>query len=78
MSRESNCKFFGYVKVEILSQHPRCWGWAVCKDAADMPLIRSEAAFSSAEDAWNTGKIVLAALERSEPLGHIIGWTTAS
>jgi hypothetical protein len=43
-----------------------------------MPLIRSDAGFSSAEDAWNTGRIVLAALERGEPLGHIIGWTTAS
>lgn len=68
MPRESDRKFFGYVKVEILSHYPRRWGWAVCKDAADIPLIRSDATFFSAEDAWNTGRSVLAALERGDPL----------
>jgi len=78
MSRKPECKFLGYVKVEILSHHPRRWGWAVCKDMVDMPLIRSDATFFSAEDAWNTGRSVLAALEHGESLSQVIAWTTAA
>ena len=78
MSRASDRKFLGYVKVEVLSHHPRRWGWAVCKDIVDMPLIKSDATFFCAEDAWNTGRSVLAALERGEALSRVVAWTTAS
>ena len=77
MPRKSDNKFGGYVKVEVLFHHPRRWGWTVCKDAADMPMIRSDATFFCAEDAWNTGRSVLAALERGEPLSYVADWATA-
>ncbi len=77
MPRKPDHKFFGYIKVEILSHHPRRWGWTVCKDVADTPLLKSDATFFSAEDAWNTGRSVLAALERGEPLSYVADWATA-
>lgn len=57
------CKFFGYVKVELLPQLPRRWVWSVRMDAGDIVTFTSDAPYASAEDAWSAGRRVLNALE---------------
>ncbi len=64
MSRSRPLAFFGYVKIELLSQHPRRWGWKVCKEGGEFVVVASQAIFFSAEEAWRVGRKVLVQLER--------------
>ena len=68
MSRGPNDKFLGYVKVEILTHHPRRWVWRVCKDINHMPVLEAKAPLTCAESAWSAGNKALHALEH--------GWIT--
>jgi hypothetical protein len=61
-------KFFGYVKVELVSRSPRRWGWSIHSDAAEScAAATSDKAFTSAEDAWREGQQALAVLEAGRP-----------
>ena len=64
MPRESECNFIGYVKVEILTHHPRQWTWKVCKHATRLPVLAAKAPLSCAESAWAAGSKALQALEQ--------------
>jgi hypothetical protein len=64
MKRQRDCKFLGYVKVELQSQSPRRWTWTVRRDTSDMVAFRSDAPYACAEDAWRAGQQVLTALEQ--------------
>ena len=67
MQRGSRPKFFGYVKVELVSRSPRQWGWSIHRDGAEFcALATSDRAFASAEDAWREGRRTLAMLEAGE------------
>lgn len=68
MSRGPEQKFLGYVKVEILTHHPRRWTWKVCKDMNHAPVLVAKAPSSCAESAWSAGSKALQALEH--------GWIT--
>jgi hypothetical protein len=64
MQRVQRPKFFGYVKVELVSRSPRLWSWRVESDLADgVPAARSSRAYRCAEDAWHDGRKELIALE---------------
>lgn len=64
MTRGFDLKFLGYVKVEILTHHPRRWIWKVCKDFNHVPVLVARAPLSCAESAWAAGSKALKALER--------------
>ena len=66
MRKKRNCDFYGYVKVELVSQFPRRWSWSVRRDAGDIVTFQSDAPFKCAEDAWAAGRRVLTALENGE------------
>jgi hypothetical protein len=59
-------KFSGYVKVEVLSHHPRRWIWSVCRDGTHSAVMVGRTPLFSAESAWDAGRSALAALERGE------------
>jgi hypothetical protein len=62
MPPEHDCKFLGHVKVELVSQYPRRWGWTIHRDAGGIAVATSDTPFFSAEEAWQTGRQALAAL----------------
>ena len=64
MSLRPGCGFLGYVKVEILSHHPRRWVWKVCKDGTQSCVLAAEAPLSCAESAWDAGTKTLKLLEQ--------------
>jgi len=66
MANEPKIKFFGYVKVEILTRYPRRWIWKVCRDTNDLPVVAAETPLSCAESAWDAGRKILVALEHGE------------
>jgi hypothetical protein len=66
MSDVSDGKFLGYVKVEILTHHPRQWTWKVCKHASHLPVLSAKVPLSCAESAWDAGNKALKALEQSK------------
>ena len=73
MSRSRRPEFFGYVKIELLTQFPRRWGWKVCKEGGEFVVIASQALFLSAEEAWRAGREVLAQLERGATAKELYG-----
>ena len=75
MPRTRPPAFFGYVKIELLSQYRRRWGWKVCKEGGEFVMIASDATFLSAEEAWRAGREVLARLERGETVMALRGAT---
>lgn len=57
-------KFFGYVKVSLISRSPRRWGWSIHSDGVEShAAVEAEHTYRSAEDAWRDGRKALAALE---------------
>jgi hypothetical protein len=69
MQRSLRPKFFGYVKVELVSRSPRKWGWSIHSDGAEIcAAAMSDTAFGSAEDAWREGRRTLAMLEAGKPV----------
>ena len=66
MAHEPEIKFFGYVKVELLTAYPQRWIWKVCKDITDLPVVVAGTPLSSADSAWHAGRKVLAALEQGK------------
>lgn len=66
MPRASEHQFLGYVKVEILTHHPRQWTWKVCKDASHLPVLAAKTPLSCAESAWDAGNKALKALEQGK------------
>ena len=64
VSLRPRCEFLGYVKVEILSHHPRLWTWKVCKDGTQSCVLAAQAPLSCAESAWDAGKKALKLLEQ--------------
>jgi hypothetical protein len=64
MAYESESKFFGYVKIEVLTHYPPQWTWKVCKHITDSPVVVAEAPLSSSESAWDAGRKALIALEQ--------------
>ena len=67
MQQRRECKFFGYVKVEVRSRSPRRWAWSVCLHT-DLTMVVSNNLFICAEDAWRAGSQVLTALEQGVPV----------
>ena len=68
MQPRSRPKFFGYVKVELVSRSPRQWGWSIHSDSVEScAAAMSDKPFKSAEDAWREGRRVLAMLEAGKP-----------
>jgi hypothetical protein len=63
MSQYRNCRFYGYVKVDLHSPSPRRWVWSIRRDGNDMAVFSSDAPFAHAEDAWAAGRKTLIALE---------------
>lgn len=63
MQKERGCKFYGYVKVDLVSPSPRRWKWSVRRDGSDVVVFSSDAPFAHAEDAWAAGRRVLTSLE---------------
>jgi hypothetical protein len=59
-------KFFGYVRVEIVSHHPRRWIWSVCRDGTHSAVMVARTPLFCAESAWEAGRNALAALEKGE------------
>jgi hypothetical protein len=59
MSSLSGGKFSGYVKVEILTHHPRQWTWKVCKETNHAPVLVAKTPLSCAESAWSAGSKAL-------------------
>jgi hypothetical protein len=66
MSGVSDNKFLGYVKVEILTHHPRQWTWKVCKHTNQFPVLSAKIPLSCAESAWDAGSKALRALEQGK------------
>jgi hypothetical protein len=64
MPRGPEWNFVGYVKVEILTHHPRQWTWKVCKHATRLPVLAAKTPLSCAESAWAAGSKALQALEQ--------------
>jgi hypothetical protein len=67
-----DCNFIGYVKVEILTHHPRRWTWKVCKRETRLPMVMAKAPLPCAESAWEAGKKALAALQQGKMVGVLV------
>ena len=76
MPHRPECKFLGYVKVEILTHHPRRWTWSVCKDVNHTPVLVAKGPLSCAQSAWDAGSKALKALERDLVTGDTAVPTT--
>ena len=69
MQQRSRPKFFGYVKVELISRSPRQWSWSIHSDRAEaFAAAVSDRAFRASEDAWRDGQRTLAMLEAGKPI----------
>ncbi len=68
MQAERQKRFHGYVKVEVQGRSPRRWIWAIYRADSETLVLRSDAGFSYAEDAWKDGQGALSRLEAGEEL----------
>jgi hypothetical protein len=79
MQPRSRPKFFGYVKVELVSRLPRQWGWSIHSESVEScAAAMSDEPFKSAEDAWREGRRVLARLEAGKPANGVDALDTAA
>jgi hypothetical protein len=66
MQAERYKRFHGYVKVEVQGRAPRRWAWAIHRSDSETIVLRDNAGFAYADDAWKAGQSALRALEAGE------------
>lgn len=66
MPNNTKAELFAYVKVEILTHHPRRWIWKVCKHSDARPVMTAQVPMVCAESAWDAGRKALMALDHGK------------